>query len=499
MATGHTIASTQQGVSGATHSVLAKVFSFQALLGVILVTGLTVSIRENLPDPDMWSHIAIGQDILSSRHFPTVDSYSFTAGGKECMAFEWLGQVMLALAARVNGLSGLMALLEILGIVFYLLLYAAAWQRSANAKAAFVACALVLPLSAGFYTLRPQLPGYAFVLVTLLVLEQFRQGQRRFIWILPPLFLVWVNLHATFLLGFMVMGLYWFCGLWSFQWGGLQAVRWTPRQRQELLLVILACGIVLPITPYGIRLVTFPFHVALNAPLGTTYISEYQSIGTFALMLKVFLGLVLTYLVIQIGTRLVYRLEECALLFIGLYATAVHARFLLLFIVAFTPLLARQAAQWVPKYDPSKDRYVLNTALMAILLVIAAAFFPSRNDLESDVAKKFPVQAVAYLQQNPVQGPLLNEYGWGGYLIGSLYPRYQVFIDGRSQLYEDNGVFSDYLAVMRVDKNTVSILQKYNIQTCLLEKDAPLGTLLSVLPGWKRVYSDDISAIYVRK
>ncbi len=139
MATAQTIASTRQGVSGAAHNFLRKVFSFPALLGVTLVAGLSVSIRGNLPDPDMWSHIAIGQEILTSGHFPTVDPYSFTAGGNACMAFEWLGQVMLALAARVNGLSGLMALLGILAIAFYLLPYAAAWPGSGQAKAAFCA------------------------------------------------------------------------------------------------------------------------------------------------------------------------------------------------------------------------------------------------------------------------------------------------------------------------------------------------------------------------
>jgi hypothetical protein len=68
---------------------------------------------------DTWFHILVGEDILKTQTFPTTDSYSFSAYGNECMAFEWLGQILMALTV-VGGLRALTALMA--GLMSALLL-----------------------------------------------------------------------------------------------------------------------------------------------------------------------------------------------------------------------------------------------------------------------------------------------------------------------------------------------------------------------------------------
>ena len=58
-------------------------------------------------DPDLWWHIKVGQDILATHRWPTVDPYSFTVAGHPWIAYEWLGDVLLAWVAKTGGLLGL--------------------------------------------------------------------------------------------------------------------------------------------------------------------------------------------------------------------------------------------------------------------------------------------------------------------------------------------------------------------------------------------------------
>ena len=92
-----------------------KIISFPALLAVLLAGGMFVPLRDFWVDPDVWWHIKVGATILSTHHWPTTDPYSFTAYGTPWIAYQWLGEVVMAIFANRWGLRGLMALDVILG------------------------------------------------------------------------------------------------------------------------------------------------------------------------------------------------------------------------------------------------------------------------------------------------------------------------------------------------------------------------------------------------
>src|SRR5690348_2621694 len=129
--------------SGAARSraleALKWVFSFPAMLGTLLIGAAFWTGRTFAVDPDMWWHIKLGQTILATHHWPTVDPYSFTVHGQPWIAFEWLGDVLIGAVARVGGVRGLDALLIVLGAAVMLALYAFATIRSGNSKAGFLA------------------------------------------------------------------------------------------------------------------------------------------------------------------------------------------------------------------------------------------------------------------------------------------------------------------------------------------------------------------------
>jgi hypothetical protein len=92
---------------------------------------------------------------------------------------------------------------------------------------------------------------------------------------------------------------------------------------------------------------------------------------------------------------------------------------------------------------------------------------------------------------------MLNEYVFGDYLIWAL-PEQRDFIDGRGDVFDWTGVLQEYgrWAMLQEDPNI--LLDKYHIHFCLLSKDAAMTRVLPYLSGWKKVYSDDVSAIFAR-
>ena len=125
---------------------------------------------------------------------------------------------------------------------------------------------------------------------------------------------------------------------------------------------------------------------------------------------------------------------------------------------------------------------------MAVVVAGLIYYFPSRTELERSVAHDFPVKAVAYLERHPAPGPMFNTYGFGGYLVWARGPQHKVFIDGRGDVYERGGVLSDYLYISSIKPGALAVLDGYGVQSCLLEHDEALTTLLSASPQWRRIY-----------
>jgi hypothetical protein len=84
-------------------------------------------------------------------------------------------------------------------------------------------------------------------------------------------------------------------------------------------------------------------------------------------------------------------------------------------------------------------------------------------------------------------------------LIWARGPEHKVFIDGRGEIYETGGVFTDHFALVNLKPDSLSVLDKYKIQSCLLWRDEPLATILARLPEWQKVYVDDKSVVFTRR
>jgi hypothetical protein len=499
--------------SGAT-VILGRVFSFPVFLGALLVAGvfLNLCVRleydASLPmghwhatfvEGDTYWHIAAGQRILATHTWPTTNYYSFTAPASEWLAYEWLGEVMMAGASRLGGPRALMALLTALASMILLLLYYYAYIHSGNVKAALAACAAVWPLLGLCFTLRPQLLGYIFLLITLICLERYRQGFQKSLWLLPVVFVLWVNTHGTYSLGLLAIVVYWVAGLKDYRLGNLESKAWMPGQRRHLGLVLLLCVLALLVNPYGPRLLRYEFSAAFSQPVNMAWFQEWQPLAFNEFFGKWFLVLLFLFFLAPIIWRSRPRLEVLALVIFAAYMACVHQRFAVFFGIVIAPALAALIAKWWPGYAAERDKPILNAVLILLFAAGLAALFPSTASLQRVIDLNQPRRAVDYLRRRPVPGPMFNDQFWGGYLIWAFEGQHPVFIDGRCDAYEPAGVLDDYIGIMRADPASLTLLGKYGVQSCLVERGGSLCALLDHRPEWKRVYQDDLSVVFVRE
>jgi hypothetical protein len=467
------------------------------MLGTLLIARVFFNVRLNFfVDPDFWWHIKVGRDIWQTQYWPSIDIYSYTAYGTPWIAYEWLGEIMLARATSFGGVMPLFVVLVLAASCVTLALYYYGTICSGNCKAGFISIAVVSSLTLLSFSLRPQMFGYLFFVLTLIVLQKFRQGIVWPLWTFPFLFLLWVNTHGSFVVGIGTLAVYLCCGLKSFQIGEIKATAWSAKQRIQLEVALLLSLAVLPITPYGSRLASYPFDMMFNQPLNLANVNEWRSMPFNEHVGKLFLGVLVLLAVLQLMFRLTWRIEDLVLAIGGTVIACIHVRMLLLFVPVFVPVFAIMVVRFLPPYQRAKEHYVLNAAIMTGLLSAIVYFFPSPQFLLKSLEVDFPMQAVAYLDAHNVPGPMLNNYHFGGYLVES---GHRVFVDGRGDLYERSGVLGEAIIESQMKPGAFQVLDRYQINSCMLIADEPLAVALAESPQWERVYNDRRVVIFVRR
>jgi hypothetical protein len=141
-----------------------------------------------------------------------------------------------------------------------------------------------------------------------------------------------------------------------------------------------------------------------------------------------------------------------------------------------------------------KPATALGVALsLALLIALTALVLPQRG--LAVAANITPAAAVDAVVANRIEGPVLNDYGFGGYLI---FRGFKVFIDGRADFYGDAFIKRYAEAITLQSDEFFKLVDRYGITWTLLPPDRPAVQMLDRLPGWRRLYGDGIAVVHVR-
>jgi hypothetical protein len=475
-------------------------FPFQVVLAGLVVVVLFALVRRGMNDPDIWWHLRNAQYLMQNHQLPRHDTYSFTVAGHPWVNHEWLAEVPYYLAWRADGLVGVKSLSIVLMISTFLGLLYLCVKSSGNFKASVAACAFGAFLATINDGPRTILFGYVYLVGLLVILERFRRTGRAPLWLIPPLFALWINTHGSWLLGLIIFSITIAAGLVKGQWGLVYAERWDLDQFGKLALTWIASVAALFVNPFGARLVFYPFDLAFRQKLNISHIAEWVSVDFHDLRGKLVLGLIIFLLVSALVRRRRWNLADVFLLLFGLYSGLVHVRFLFLLGILAAPLIAK-LLDFFPPYRPELETPIVNAVAVCCMAAGMIYFWPKLPQLQESIDQEYPAGAVQYLVAHPPQGRLLNAYLWGGY-VGWHDSGLKVFIDSRVDIFEYEGVFKDYIDLLGV-QTAYSVFDKYGIRYALLPKSDTTGEsyltyMLEHDPAWTVLYSDSVSVLFER-
>jgi hypothetical protein len=465
-------------------------------------------------DSDTWWHLRAGQWIIEQRQVLQADLFSYTRFGQPWQYPGWLVEAPIAWIYQTFGPGGLnlwTALMVTLAFTFV-------WRTLSGGVflRAFV-LVLAAAVSGVYWAARPYLVTFLLAAVFLWLLERHRwQRTPRSLsglWALPVLMVIWANSHGGFAVGFILWGIYWFAEGVSWLLPVLFHRDPAGGGRQSRFVRLSVIGILMiasvAINPSGVVMLAYPFKTVSIGAL-QDYIQEWQSPDFHSRQVQPFIWLLLLTFGAVGASRRRLALTDF-LLFAGFAYMALLAwRNVALFALVAPPVLTRHAAPLLAVLSrrfglsraspapPTRRQKWLN-GIVFLVLILAVAIkagidFPPPANQEA-FRKTMPVDAVAFIKEKSPPGRLFNSYNWGGYLLWEL-PEYPVFIDGRTDLYNDQ-VITEWLQVVRAGPGWQQLLDRWGVRLILIEPGMPVvGHLES--EGWQLLYQDQQAVVYSR-
>ena len=445
-------------------------------------------------DGDACMHWRVGEHMLQTGQIIRADVFSHTRYGQPIISKEWLGEIILALAAR--GLGGYFGLCVVTALVIATAFALLHWQLVRDGADILVATIVVMLAawaSATHWLARPHVFSILMIVLWNDALRNHeRDGNARRLAVkLGVLTLFWVNLHGAYLAGALVLGAY-----------GLGALLERNRPKLAALMgAALVCALISLLNPNGYHLHAHNLRF-LNSNFLTDWLAEYASTNFHKPEARGFLvWLALIFLTLTL-CRPKLAAGSAAVLISWTYFALYAGRNIPFLAILSAPILATAISEAVPeKWRGFSQRAAQTNAasggwpLVAVLAIVAVVLFPQPTEMP---ASRWPTAAVKFIGDNPKKfsGNMFNQYAWGGYLMEAL-PEHKVFVDGRTDFYGD-GLIREFEATAGVRTNWTQALEKYSVSWSLMPADHRMNLALALLPGWERVYSNDVATIYVK-
>ena len=465
---------------------------------------------QTVADPDIWGHVKFGQDILNSGEIADRDPYSYLTDGQVWINHEWLTEVIFAAVYALGGSTALILMkasltLLTLGIIYWYLM-----RHGVTALRGGIVIMFTLHLvSPAVRFLRPHIFTYVLFVITLLLLDRADRGRLRWLWGIPIVFVLWVNIHGGFLAGLANVT------VWSF----VRIVDVLYRARRygskistadlAFAASAIAAGIATLLNPYGVAL----FHFLIQSETFIRpEIPEWQPIR----IMSPYGVMYLTLLAMAVAGCLYSRKERSpgsmAVLCCMALAPLLAYRHGPLFGLAI-PLLAGEHIgdawnRWSSETNPrlqKKNETLAQSCLAGVAVTGAFIFlylsFPYTKCIQIDPVRgiSFPVRAVSVLEKSGTQGNLAIAFDWGEYAIWHLSPRFKVSLDGRRETTYSNEIRQENLNFAFGTGDWDKLIRDHNTHLALVQKEFAVFNLMKLAPGWVLVYEDSISAIFAKQ
>ena len=492
--------------------LLPAVFIFVKLGGLGVMLG----------DGDTGWHIRAGDWILENRRVPDKDIFSFTMPDKPWYAWEWLWDALFAALHRRFGMEGVVLASFLLLSVTFVLLYRVVRRRAGNVLAAIFATGLAAAVSSIHWLARPHLVTFLFLVIFMAIVDRAREGRTKLLFLLPPLTVLWTNLHGGFLVGLSLLGALAAGEVLAAAASGHSEGRKSHLNQAGVYgLALAACLASTLLNPYGFRLHTHIYRY-LTESYHREFIHEFRSLS-FQDPISLYLEPLLLLAAIALYRLLARRRFGDAILILAWTHLALQmARNIPILAIMVAPLIAETLAGLVAEFttadlaswlrrgaqglqtfaaeigsiDAVGRFHLTSVGLFFVVLAVVFAPNPPERFIVKYDEKKYPEKALSFLAGSDLSRErIFTSDEWGDYLIYKLYPSVKVFLDGRSDFYGPE-FGREYVDSMNVKHSWEGLLRNHQIDTVLLPVGFPLASTMKESRRWKVVYDDGIAIVF---
>jgi hypothetical protein len=451
-------------------------------------------------DSDLGRHLTIGNFILEDRIVPTRDLFSHTLPNQSRPPYEWLSQVLFALANRLLGLDGVMIFTALIIALTFALVFRFADRRCESPFIAFLITFLAVGASSIHWLPRPHILTFLLLAIWIENLEQLRQGKPVKLFTFPLIMLFWANLHGGFVFGILT----WFAYCTGWVW-----TRWQKHADDQTGLKLLFAGVTSLIASVITPDLWHNWEAVLNnrssfilSRTGETMPPDLTSLSVlpFTVLLALTIFLFLIY----------YKTHSTSHLFLlsGLGLMSLFmARNIPLFAIACSPIVSeltkasltpwkawRQIEARFSGFRRQSQWHILPlTVTLLTVTFFANHYFSNGQTIFHFNPQVFPVHAMNWLELHPQSGRMLNEFNWGGYILYRTWPQQQVFLDSQSDFYGE-AFMRDYAQIASSQGDWENLLKKYQATWAIIPRDWPLARELKN-QEWETVYQDQTAII----
>jgi hypothetical protein len=479
-----------------------------------------------IPPNDFWWHMATGRAIIAQGAIPVADSFSYTQAGQPFFNQGWLAQLLMYAIYQLGGIPLTYIFQAMVIALAYGLLLRLCLLRTGQVQLSVGLLLLTtLPLSFDNWLVRPQSYAFPLFVAFLTILTEYRLWGKNRLWLLPPLMVLWVNIHGSFVLGGVLIAAT-LAAEWLKRWAGRrrEVTNWAskpigvpedvlnrpePERLPPLMPLLLwgaATALALLLNPRGLEVIGYVRNL-LGTSAVTSLVTEWAPPTVRDLGGMIFFLFLLLCIVVLAYARRRPDFTDLLLFLAFLWNALSASRNIVWFGFVATLLVVVQAATLIG--TPKLERRVagsstLNAVLIGMLALLLALALPWwKADLLPPsvgalLSEDTPIDAVAYLRSQPDRPRrLFHTEAYGSYLIWQA-PEQPVFIDTRIELYPIEQ-WRDYINLGQ-GNNATTLLQKYAIDGLLLDAERQKGLIEAIRRegGWIERYKDKHTLYFTR-
>jgi hypothetical protein len=442
---------------------------------------------------DLAYHIRAGELILHTRRIPNVDMFTFTIPGRPWFDQQWGAQVLLALIHRAGGWGTVSFVRAALIASAFGMVYLACRARGAGPRNASTLSLFGFVVSLQSLAMRPQLFAIVLFAISLWVLATRDRAPGR-LWLLPVIAVAWANLHGSFFMAPLLVGLAWIADLLA---GNTEGAR-------RLISVGAATVLATFVTPFGPLVWKYAYQLTTN-PAIRNNVTEWApvTIGSFG-------GAAFFVTGIGVAVYLARRPEKTSwgdllwlTVFFVLALPAVRGivwwSLVAPVVVAGNVTRPRGSAAGgegsTRTGSPTVNRVLVGVLVGALL--VALPWW--RAGTTTAMLSQAPIGLSNAAARTLAPGTrLFVSEPWASWFEYAL-PSIPVFTDPRIEIFP-TAVWDDYSEIRIGGSRWQQILDRWQVQAVVVDRD-DFSRLLAVMRGspvWKAVYEDRDGVLFVR-